>query len=139
MAFLVLAGAEEGVRKSNCRVVKINKEETNHYCPVQRLTTVVWLSSRDGTCLELVEDRRAVIVRSKVERPLTSEGLSNDRCTDRSVRKIGASGADGDGATLSHCSVAPARSLSCGRRLSSWGAVLGAGRKRVRFRGRHDQ
>jgi len=61
----VLAGAEDGVKKSNCRVVKINKEETNHYFPVQRLTTVVWLSSRDGTCLELVEDRRAVIVRSK--------------------------------------------------------------------------
>jgi len=29
------------------------------------------MSSRDGTCLQLVEDRRAVIVRSKVERPLT--------------------------------------------------------------------
>jgi len=27
----VLAGAEEGVRKSIYRVVKINKEETNHY------------------------------------------------------------------------------------------------------------
>ena len=67
----MLAGAEEGVRKSNCRVVKINKEETNHYFPVQRLTTVVWLSSRDGTYLQLVDDRRAVIVRSKVERPLT--------------------------------------------------------------------
>jgi len=67
----VLAGAEEGDMKSNYRVVKINKEETNPYSPVQRLTTVVWLSSRDGTYLELVEDRRAVIVRSKVERPLT--------------------------------------------------------------------
>jgi len=32
----VLAGAEEGVMKSNYRVVKINKEETNHYSPVQR-------------------------------------------------------------------------------------------------------
>ena len=70
-AFLVLAGAEDGVRKSSCRVVKINKAMTNPYFPVQRLTTVVWLSSRNGTYLELVEDRRAVIVRSKVERPLT--------------------------------------------------------------------
>ena len=67
----MLTGPKEGVMKSNYRVVKINKEETNHYFLVQRLTTVVWLSSRDGTCRELVEDRRAVIVRSKVERPLT--------------------------------------------------------------------
>jgi len=35
-AFLVLAGAEESSGESNYRVVKINKEKTNHYSPVQR-------------------------------------------------------------------------------------------------------
>jgi len=38
----VLAGAEESSGESNYRVVKINKEKTNHYSPVQRLATVVW-------------------------------------------------------------------------------------------------
>ena len=71
----MLAGAEESSGVVNNRVVKINKEKTNHYFPVQRLTTVVWSCSRDGTYRELVEDRRAVIVRSKVERPLTMSRL----------------------------------------------------------------
>jgi len=36
------------------------------------------MSSRDGTYLELVEDRRAVIIRSKVQRPLTLHGIGED-------------------------------------------------------------
>jgi len=42
---------------------------------------------------------------------ISTKGLSNDRCTDRRVQGVGTSGADGDGASLGHCSVAPARSL----------------------------
>jgi len=41
----------------------------------------------------------------------SKKGIANDQCTDRRVHWVGTSGAEGDGASLGHCSVAPARSL----------------------------
>jgi len=70
----VLAGAEEGYEEYNYRVVRDNKRKNQSLYSSR--TTVdnrrVVQSPKAGLAKrQRVDDRRAVIVRSKVERPLT--------------------------------------------------------------------